>query len=130
MLNVHQKIGQILVFCGLAMIAMPVLANDNETNITIDMSDVVTTKDEVAVLQVLSEICPPMLNKKQQQNFVNAYHIELQRLLPVSDPKLAMQYLATQQDYKKILHDTREWTLGFSKNENKMLCVELADSAF
>lgn len=129
MLNHHKKIGQVLAICGLVAFSMPTWANDDE-NLTIDMSDVVTTKDEVAVLQVLSEICPPMLNKKQQQNFANAYQVELHRLLPVSDPKMAMQYLATQQDYKKILHDTREWTLGFSKKENKELCIEIADSEF
>lgn len=129
MLNHRKKIGQVLAICGLVAFSMPTWANDDE-NLTIDMSDVVTTKDEVAVLQVLSEICPPMLNKKQQQNFANAYQLELHRLLPVSDPKMAMQYLATQQDYKKILHDTREWTLGFSKKENKELCIEIADSEF
>lgn len=129
MLNHRKKIGQVLAICGLVAFSMPTWANDDE-NLTIDMSDVVTTKDEVAVLQVLSEICPPMLNKKQQQNFANAYQVELHRLLPVSDPKMAMQYLATQQDYKKILHDTREWTLGFSKKENKELCIEIADSEF
>ncbi|ELA08322.1 hypothetical protein MOMA_07161 [Moraxella macacae 0408225] len=98
--------------------------------IAIDMSTLATTKEEVAVLQVFSEICPPMLTKKQQQGFAKAYNAELKSLMPsISDPRLAVQYLSTQQDYKQILNETRRWTLSFSNAENKRVCTELASSA-
>lgn len=112
-------------------IATIAMANPNlpQSTIAFDMSDLSTTKEEVAVLQVFSEICPPMLNKKQQEDFVRAYNVELKNLMPtISNPRMAVQYLATQQDYKQILEETRRWTLAFSNIENKQVCTELAES--
>lgn len=109
------------------------VAADNTDNerIAIDMSELSTTKNEVAVLQVLSEICPSMLNKSQQQGFGKAYQAELKRLLPtISDPRMAIQYLSSQQDYKQILNETRQWTLSYPTAENKELCSELASGAY
>ena len=103
----------------------------NASTIAIDMSELSTTKEEVAVLQVLSEICPPMLTKAQQSGFNNAYNVELKKLMPtISDPRLAVQYLSTQQDYKQILNETRQWTLSYSKADNQAVCKELAQSKY
>lgn len=129
-----QKVATLsLAVVVLTNIAMPSLAvagdvkmNQNQ-EITIDMSQVSTTKNEIAVLQVLSEICPPMLNKNQQAGFANAYNVELHNLLPtISNPKQAIQYLSTQADYKQILAETRAWTLQYPVAENKAICVDLA----
>lgn len=125
-----------LVLVAITNFVMPSLAvagdvkmNQNQ-EITIDMSQVSTTKNEIAVLQVLSEICPPMLNKNQQAGFANAYNVELQNLLPtISNPKQAIQYLSTQADYKQILAETRAWTLQYPTAENKAICVDLASSS-
>lgn len=126
MFNVTKKLSIALVSLIIANIAV---ANPTNSTFAIDMSDLSTTKEEVAVLQVFSEICPPMLNKKQQQSFAQAYNLELKNLMPsISEPRLAIQYLATQQDYKQILEETRQWTLGFPNTDNKQICVELADS--
>lgn len=127
MFNVTKKLSIGLV--GLLIANVAFAQPPRSGNFAIDMSGLSTTKEEVAVLQVFSEICPPMLNKKQQQNFAQAYHVELQNLMPsISNPRMAIQYLATQQDYKQILDETRQWTLGFPNKDNKQVCVELADS--
>lgn len=114
--------------CSLSSLSQAVdVDTKSNTTITIDMSDLSATKNEIALLQVLSEICPPMLNKSQHQGFYHAYNIELKKLMPtLSNPKQAIQYLSTQQDYKKILADTRRWTLSYPKSENKEICTELA----
>lgn len=123
----------VLAICATAFamsVTVSAVAADDTNTIAIDMSELSTTKEEVAVLQVLSEICPPMLNKKQQQGFATAYNVELKNLMPtITDPRMAVQYLSTQQDYKQILEETRQWTLGFSNADNKQVCQELADSA-
>ena len=46
----------------------------------------------------------------------------------ISDPRLAVQYLSSQQDYKQILNETRQWTLSYPKAENLELCKDLANS--
>ena len=101
------KISQAMIGMLLMGVTVSGIAEDNNGDtIAIDMSELSTTKEEVAVLQVLSEICPPMLNKSQQTGFNTAYNVELKKLMPtISDPRLAVQYLSSQQDYKQILNE-------------------------
>lgn len=124
------KISQAMIGMLLMGVTVSGIAEDkNGDTIAIDMSDLSTTKEEVAVLQVLSEICPSMLNKSQQTGFNTAYNVELKKLMPtISDPRLAVQYLSSQQDYKQILNETRQWTLSYPKAENLELCKDLANS--
>ena len=126
------KISQAMIGMLLMGVTVSGIAEDkNGDTIAIDMSDLSTTKEEVAVLQVLSEICPPMLNKSQQTGFNTAYNVELKKLMPtISDPRLAVQYLSSQQDYKQILNETRQWTLSYSKADNQAVCKELAQSKY
>lgn len=106
-------------------------ANNPATTIPLDMSGINVTKHEIAVMQVLSEICPPMLNGKQKQRFYKSYTVQLHELMPsLEDPKAAIQYLSTQQDYRQILQGIRSWTMGFSKQENKALCEDLANAEY
>lgn len=106
-------------------------ANTHTTTIPVDMSGMSITKHEIAVMQVLSEICPPMLNDNQRQRFYKSYNTQLHELMPtLEDPKAAIQYLSTQQDYRQILQGIRTWTLGFSKQDNKALCEDLANAEF
>ncbi len=106
-------------------------ANNSATTIPLDMSGINVTKHEIAVMQVLSEICPPMLNGKQKQRFYKSYNVQLHELMPsLEDPKAAIQYLSTQQDYRQILQGIRSWTMGFSKQDNKALCEDLANAEY
>jgi hypothetical protein len=124
------NISQAMIGMLLMGVTVSSIAEDkNNDTIAIDMSELSTTKEEVAVLQVLSEICPPMLNKSQQTGFNTAYNVELKKLMPtIRDPRLAVQYLSSQQDYKQILNETRQWTLSYPKAENLELCKDLANS--
>ena len=126
------NISQAMIAMLLMGVTVSGIAEDkNGDTIAIDMSELSTTKEEVAVLQVLSEICPPMLNKSQQTGFNTAYNVELKKLMPtISDPRLAVQYLSSQQDYKQILNETRQWTLSYPKADNLQLCKELASSKY
>ena len=63
-------------------------ANNPDTTIPLDMAGVNITKHEIAVMQVLSEICPPMLNGNQKQRFYKSYGVQLHELMPsLDDPK-------------------------------------------
>ncbi|WP_299185094.1 hypothetical protein [uncultured Psychrobacter sp.] len=126
------KIGIIGLIASASMLAQTSnAASDNVSTIPLDMSGVSITKHEIAVMQVLSEICPPMLNKRQRQRFYKSYNIQLHELMPsLEDPKAAIQYLSTQQDYRQILQSIRSWTLGFSKQDNKALCEDLANAQY
>ncbi len=126
------KIGLAGLITSVAMLSQATNAASNSaTTIPLDLSGVNITKHEIAVMQVLSEICPPMLTGKQKQRFYKSYNVQLHELMPsLEDPKAAIQYLSTQQDYRQILQGIRSWTMGFSKQDNKALCEDLANAEY
>lgn len=126
------KVGLAGLITSIAMLSQATqAASSSSTTIPLDLSGVNITKHEIAVMQVLSEICPPMLNGKQKQRFYKSYNVQLHELMPsLEDPKAAIQYLSTQQDYRQILQGIRSWTMGFSKQENRALCEDLANAEY
>ena len=130
--NTASKVGIAGLITSVAMLSQASnAANNSGTTIPLDMSGINITNHEIAVMQVLSEICPPMLNGKQKQRFYKSYTVQLHELMPsLEDPKAAIQYLSTQQDYRQILQGIRSWTMGFSKQENKALCEDLANADY
>lgn len=126
------KVGLAALITSIAMLSQATNAASNSaTTIPLDLSGINITKHEIAVMQVLSEICPPMLNGKQKQRFYKSYNVQLHELMPsLEDPKAAIQYLSTQQDYRQILQGIRSWTMGFSKQDNKALCEDLANAEY
>ena len=126
------KVGLAGLITSIAMLSQATPAASNaSTTIPVDLSGINITKHEIAVMHVLSEICPPMLTGKQKQRFYKSYNVQLHELMPsLEDPKAAIQYLSTQQDYRQILQGIRSWTMGFSKQENKALCEDLANAEY
>ena len=126
------KVGLAGLITSIAMLPQATQAASNaSTTIPVDLSGINITKHEIAVMHVLSEICPPMLTGKQKQRFYKSYNVQLHELMPsLEDPKAAIQYLSTQQDYRQILQGIRSWTMGFSKQENKALCEDLANAEY
>ena len=126
------KVGLAGLITSVAMLSQATNAASNSaTTIPLDLSGVNITKHEIAVMQVLSEICPPMLTGKQKQRFYKSYNVQLHELMPsLEDPKAAIQYLSTQQDYRQILQGIRSWTMGFSRQDNKALCEDLANAEY
>ena len=126
------KVGLAGLITSIAMLTQATNAASNSaTTIPLDLSGINITKHEIAVMQVLSEICPPMLTGKQKQRFYKSYNVQLHELMPsLEDPKAAIQYLSTQQDYRQILQGIRSWTMGFSRQDNKALCEDLANAEY
>ena len=126
------KVGVAGLIISVAMLSQTTnAANNAGTTIPLDMSGMNITKHEIAVMQVLSEICPPMLKGNQKQRFYKSYNTQLHELMPtLDDPKAAIQYLSTQQDYRQILQGMRSWTMSFSKQDNKELCEDMANAQF
>lgn len=105
---------------------LPAWADDKSARV--DLSLIEVTPHELALTQVLSEICPPLLNAVQKQKFTESYQIQLQALMPALDASLAMKQINRQREYKAILNDIRRWTLSYPNEENKALCIEFAET--
>lgn len=96
----------------------------------LDLSAIEASPHELALTQVLLEICSPRLNDDQQESLIQSYQHHLQLLMPTLDTQLAMQYMNQQAQYRTILEDTRQWTLDYPDQENQALCEEFAQSIF
>lgn len=130
MINAATKVGMAGLMTSMALLSSTAFAAPS-TTIPLDMSGMNITKHEIAVMQVLSEICPPMLSGNQKQRFYKSYNVQLHELMPsLEDPKAAIQYLSTQQDYRQILQSIRSWTMSFSKQDNKSICEDLANAEY
>lgn len=136
----NRYIGIKAVFCGvLASFGTSVWAADTPSGKTDsktanidfveqDLSQVNATPHELAFLQVLSELCPPMLNARQKQQFSKAYNQQLMSFMPNLNTNAAMHQISSHNEYKRALKWARSWTATFPDSENRALCVEFAES--
>lgn len=125
-----------LIFVGFSCFLSTAWAtNDNLANkLDTDDSDqalsqINATPHELAFLQVLSELCPTMLNARQKQQFHEAYNEQLSSFLPNLNTNATMLQISSQNEYKRALKWARSWTKTFPESENRALCVEFAESA-
>lgn len=97
---------------------------------SVDLSLIEVTPHELALTQVLAELCPTLLNQEQNKKFAYAHQIQLQSFMPSLNTTLAMRQVSQQPEYKKIIQSVKRWTLSYPKEENKALCIEFAESSF
>lgn len=123
----------ILVTCVTASLPMQTHAKSTKTAkaYTIsanDVADIRVTKYELALVQVMAEICPQMLSGRQKSQFYEAYNNQLRAFIPsADDPEEILDYLSTQRDYRAVLQSVRSWTKSFPQNENRELCTDFAN---
>lgn len=105
------------------------IIRDTVTAPLLDLSSVTADPYELALTQVLAEICPPLLNETQRQRFFNAYNLQMRSFIPAHlDSQAAIRQIGSQHGYRNILQSVRSWTLSYPTNENKALCIEFANS--
>lgn len=98
----------------------------SDTNVIVNPNDV--DNYVLALAQVISEMCPTLLNNQLKSNFDVGFRHEMNTLLPVgSNPDSAFRRLSIQQDYQQALKSVKSWTKDFSRQENIALCEEIAN---
>lgn len=118
---------QILCGIGLMVCHLSALAHNYPHKPTQVAYTITVSQYELALAQVLFEICPSMLNKEQQLNFYQAYQNQLRVFIHTSgDPTDTMRHIANQKNYQAILQNIRIWTASFPPQENQKLCQEFA----
>ena len=91
-------------------------------------SDLTVSQYELALVQVLAEICPPMLNPDQRLLFIKAYDQQLRSFLPTADnPNDTLKLLHSQRDYRTALQNVRAWTASYPINQNRRLCLQFSE---
>lgn len=98
----------------------------SDTNVIVNPNDI--DNYVLALAQVISEMCPTLLNNQLKSNFDVGFRHEMNTLLPAgSNPDSAFRRLSIQQDYQQALRSIKSWTKDFSRQENIALCEEIAN---
>lgn len=86
-----------------------------------------TTQPELAVIQVLSDICPSLLPKSKHAAFQKGINRTLTSMLPgISAPEKALSALKTDKAFTKLVRLTKRTTLKYPKAENTAICNDIA----
>lgn len=108
-----------------ALAASQVFANVDETNVELD-TDFATTREEIAVIQVLGESCPQIIGKNK--NFDAGYQRILEDLLPgVSDPVNALKAYSEEADFQELVKQARASFAKESAEDNRAVCLDVID---
>ncbi|WFF38210.1 hypothetical protein LU290_08095 [Moraxella nasibovis] len=94
-------------------------------------AELTVSQYELALVQVLSEICPPMLSNQQRIQFAHAYQQQLRSFMPTStNPNNTLRQLRTQLGYRSALQNIRAWTATYPPAQNRKICLQFTEVEF
>ncbi|NHB57754.1 MCR_0457 family protein [Acinetobacter shaoyimingii] len=90
----------------------------------IDVTQQQVTKEELAAIYVLSEICPKLI--KVDDEFKTGYTHLLKDYLPnEKSPQTTLNSLAKQKDFKAALKQARDDAKHATEKENQQICEDV-----
>ena len=115
---------QALTFCAISaatLLGTSAFAADENFNVTPTQQ---VTKQELAAIYVLSEICPSMVKDKSQFN--QGYTKLVTEYMPGQrNPVESLNQMAKQNDFRNILAEAQSDAKKAGKKKNQVICNEL-----
>ena len=115
---------QALTFCAISdptLLGSSAFAADENINVTPTQQ---VTKQELAAIYVLSEICPSMVKDKSQFN--QGYTKLVTEYMPGQrNPVESLNQMAKQNDFRNILSEAQSDAKKAGKKKNQVICNEL-----
>lgn len=115
---------QALTFCAISattLLGTSAFAADENINVTPTQQ---VTKQELAAIYVLSEICPSMVKDKSQFN--QGYTKLVTEYMPGQrNPVESLNQMAKQNDFRNILAEAQSDAKKAGKKKNQVICNEL-----
>ncbi|WP_312585911.1 MCR_0457 family protein [Acinetobacter sp.] len=115
---------QALTFCTISaatLLGTSAFAADENINVTPTQQ---VTKQELAAIYVLSEICPSMVKDKSQFN--QGYTKLVTEYMPGQrNPVESLNQMAKQNDFRNILAEAQSDAKKAGKKKNQVICNEL-----
>lgn len=115
---------QALTFCAISaatLLGTSAFAADKNINVTPTQQ---VTKQELAAIYVLSEICPSMVKDKSQFN--QGYTKLVTEYMPGQrNPVESLNQMAKQNDFRNILAEAQSDAKKAGKKKNQVICNEL-----
>lgn len=101
-------------------------ANNNDIKENIEVTQQSVTKDELAAIYVLSEVCPPLV--KQDDQFKKGYNNLLKDYLPQEKtPDVALKKLVKESSFKGALKQARADAKTAGDKGNLKVCSDVKD---
>ena len=118
------KLFKMLGVVSLATVmAMPTFAEDENVEVSPEAG---TTREEIAAMHVLSEICPQIIG--QNKNFDAGYLRVLNDLLPgISDPVAAVKAYSQDPEFQPAIQQAREDAARATAENNRQVCLDVID---
>ncbi|NUE91564.1 MCR_0457 family protein [Acinetobacter seifertii] len=96
--------------------------NENVVEVTPNKG---TTPEELAAIQVLSEICPSLIGKKDAE-FAQGYERLVKDYLPnEADPVAALEKRTKDKSFKKVLKEARNDAKAAGNEQNTLVCQDV-----
>lgn len=115
---------QALTFCAISaatLLGTSAFAADENINVTPTQQ---VTKQELAAIYVLSEICPSMV--KDKSHFNQGYTKLVTEYMPGQrNPVESLNQMAKQNDFRNILAEAQSDAKKAGKKKNQVICNEL-----
>ena len=115
---------QALTFCAISaatLLGTSAFAADKNINVSPTQQ---VTKQELAAIYVLSEICPSMVKDKSQFN--QGYTKLVTEYMPGQrNPVESLNQMAKQNDFRNILAEAQSDAKKAGKKKNQVICNEL-----
>ncbi|MEY2863094.1 MAG: hypothetical protein RLY58_801 [Pseudomonadota bacterium] len=114
----------------LAGLALPIMASvayaATPANAVEFKNALPTTMEELATVDILNEICPPILGTGMDAGFQSGYIRLLNELLPnIDTPALAIRTLKDDPEYIPLLEQARQDAKSVSVDENRQVCLDV-----
>lgn len=98
--------------------------NNKDVKENIEVTQQAVTKEEIAAIYVLSEICPSLIEKDAQ--FEQGYEKLLKEYLPKeSNPSATIKSLVKQNSFKDVLKQAQQDAKNAGDQENKQVCDDI-----
>ncbi|OTG83336.1 hypothetical protein B9T33_02710 [Acinetobacter sp. ANC 5054] len=112
-----------LTFSAFTLGAMSVHAADEKIEVTPTPS---VTKQELAAIYVLSEVCPKLVSDNDKPKFDAGYAKLAKEYLPSEkNPVNALQQLSKQKSFKEALNEAKSDAKKAGNKKNGEICKEL-----
>jgi hypothetical protein len=121
----HEGFCMLRVFSTIALTLCMTSAWANQSTVELKQA-LPTTMEEVATVDILTEICPKLLDSSQVSAFNAGYERLITELLPnIPTPVVGIKTLHDDAEYKAQLETAREDAASVSVEENRQVCLDV-----
>lgn len=117
-----------VLFAAASTVSVTHAAKPEDSSENIDVTQEGVSQQELAAIYVLSEICPKLINAKDQTAFESGYSRLTKDYMPKeSQPEAALKKLSKQKSFQSALKEARGDARQAGTEQNTGVCNDVKD---